>query len=167
MRVRPEQPADIPAITAVTIAAFALAEHAGHNEHLIVDALRRSGQLAVSLVAEDDAGVLIGHVALSPVAVSDGARDWYGLGPISVVPVRQGRGVGTLLMQAALKTLRRLDAAGCVLVGDPGYYVRFGFRNEPALVYPGLPAKYFQAIAFKGEVPRGTVAYHESFSTPC
>ena len=164
MRVRPEQPADIPAITAVTISAFALAEHAGHNEHIIVDALRRSRQLALSLVAEDDNGVVIGHVAVSPVSISDGTRDWHGLGPISVVPARQGRGVGTMLMHAALKALRQLDAAGCVVVGDPRYYSRFGFRPEPTLVYPGLPAEYFQAITIAGVVPRGTVEYHESFS---
>lgn len=162
-RIRPEAPVDTGAIEAVTIAAFALAEHADGTEHLIVDALRRSGQLAVSLVAEDGNGVVIGHVAVSPVSVSDGAREWYGLGPLSVVPVFQGHGIGSALVKAALATLRRIDAGGCVLVGNPAYYGRFGFRNVPGLVYPGLPAAYFQAIAFAGHAPSGTVAYHESF----
>lgn len=163
-RVRPESPADLAAIESVTIAAFAFAEHAGGNEHFIVNALRRSGQLAVSLVAEDGSGVVIGHVAVSPVTIYDGSHDWYGLGPLSVVPVYQGHGIGSALVKAALATLRRMGAAGCVLVGNPGYYGRFGFRNEPGLVYPGLPAEYFQALAFVGTVPAGTVAFHESFN---
>lgn len=163
-RIRPEAPGDAAAIAAVSIAAFAFAEHSGGNEQFIVDALRRNGQLVVSLVAEDDRGIVIGHVAVSPVSISDGTRGWYGLGPLSVVPVYQGHGIGSALVKAALATLRRMAAGGCVLVGDPAYYARFGFRTEPGLAYPGLPAEYFQAIAFAGHVPSGNVAYHESFA---
>lgn len=163
-RIRTELPNDVAAVESVTIAAFALAAHADGNEYRIVTELRRVGALAVSLVAEDGKGIVIGHVAVSRVTIADGARDWYGLGPLSVVPVYQGHGIGGALVKAALGALRRMDAAGCVLVGDPAFYARFGFRNEPALVHPGLPAEYFQAIALAGTVPSGIVAYHESFA---
>lgn len=163
IRIRSEAPSDIAAIEAVTIAAFLNAEHTSHTEQFIVNALRKSGQLSVSLVAEDN-GEIIGHVAVSPVSISGGADGWYGLGPISVVPERQGQRVGAQLMERALAELRGLGAAGCVVLGDPNYYSRFGFKAEPSLVLPGVPSEYFQAISFRGPVPSGTVSYHESFN---
>lgn len=161
--IRPEQAADAAAIEAVTRAAFLDAPHTDHTEHRIVNALRDAGQLAVSLVAVAQDAV-IGHVAVSPVTVSDGAAGWYGLGPISVAPAHQGQGVGTQLMAQALAQLRELGAAGCVVLGDPHYYARFGFKPEPALVLPGVPPAYFQAILLAGPWACGTVAYHASFS---
>lgn len=163
IRIRNEAPPDVAAIGKVTIAAFLDAPHGSGTEQFIVDALRRSGQLSVSLVADDD-GEVIGHVAVSPVTVSDGATGWYGLGPISVAPGRQGRGVGTRLMQQALTELRRSGAVGCVVLGDPAYYARFGFNAEPSLVLPDAPPEYFQAIVFRGALPSGTVSYHASFT---
>ena len=162
IEIRKEMASDTAAIEAVTVAAFQGAVHASHTEQSIIRALRSSGQLAVSLVAEDN-GKVIGHVAVSPVAISDGTRGWHGLGPISVLPERQGQGVGTLLMDHALAELRAMDAAGCVVLGEPGYYARFGFKAEPALVLPGVPAGYFQAISFHGSSPSGQVKYHDSF----
>ena len=160
--IRPESPGDVATIYALTAAAFLNAPHTSHTEHLFVDALRAAGQLTVSLVDERQ-GALVGHVAISPVTVSDGTPRWYGLGPISVLPGYQGIGVGSGLMRSALQHLRELDAAGCVLVGEPAFYRRFGFRAEPGLVLPGVPAEYFQAIAFGAPVPRGEVTYHEAF----
>lgn len=163
LTIRPETPADIAAIEAVTVAAFRDATHTSHTEQFIVNALRRAGQLAVSLVAEAD-GRIVGHVAVSPVTISDGATGWFGLGPISVLPEHQGRGIGSRLMREALRTLQESGAAGCVLLGEPGYYGRFGFRAEPDLVLPDVPPEYFQALAFRGPLPRGTVQYHEAFN---
>jgi len=160
--IRKETASDAPAIEAVTIAAFRDAAHASHTEHFIVRALRDSGQLAVSLVAVAD-GLIVGHVAVSPVTISDGSSGWFGLGPISVEPNRQGRGIGSLLMKGALAELRALGAAGCVVLGDPGYYSRFGFRAEPALVLPGVPPEYFQAIPFGSNRAGGQVTYADSF----
>lgn len=160
--LRPETPADIPAIEAVTLAAFTKADYTV-TEHFIINALRQTGQLTISLVAEE-AGEIIGHVAISPVVISSGAEAWYGLGPISVLPARQGQGVGTQLMHHALAELQALGAVGCVVLGNPKYYGRFGFQAVPSLILPGVPPEYFQAIAFYGLVPTGTVAYHESFN---
>lgn len=163
IRIRSELPADVAAIAAVTVTAFRKAVHSSNTEHFVVDALRRSGQLSVSLVAEDD-GIIIGHIAVSPVSLSCGANDWYGLGPISVTPERQRQGVGTRFMERALADLHGLGAAGCVLWEAPSYYSRFGFRAVPSPVLPGVPPEYFQATSFGSPVPSGTVSYHELFS---
>ena len=160
--IRPESPPDIPAIFAVTEAAFRGAPHSAGTEQFIVNALRRAGRLAVSLVAESD-GAVIGHVAVSPVTVSDGSAGWYGLGPISVLPGHQRRGVGSQLMQAVLQALRDRGAAGCLLVGDPAYYRRFGFRPVPGLVYPGVPAENFMAVSFGAAVPQGVATFDPAF----
>lgn len=162
MIIRKEASADVAAIEAVTVAAFKETFHTSQTEHFIVKALRAAGQLSVSLVAEDN-GSIIGHVAVSPVTISDGTQHWYGLGPISVVPERQGQGIGAMLMKQALAELRHLGAAGCVLLGEPSYYSRFGFKAESSLVLPDVPAEYFQALLFEGTLPTGSVTYHAAF----
>lgn len=160
--IRPETPGDVETIHALTAAAFQRAPHTSHTEHLIVDALRAAGQLTLSLVDERQ-GAPVGHVAISPVMLSDGTPGWFGLGPISVLPGHQGLGVGSGLVRAALSRLREQGAAGCVVLGDPAFYRRFGFRAEPGLVLPGVPAEYFQALAFGTPVPGGEAAYHAAF----
>lgn len=160
--IRAETPADIAGIHELTAAAFATAEHSSHTEQFIVDALRARGELPISLLAVDN-GRLLGHVAVSPVTVSDGSTGWYGLGPISVLPDRQGQGIGAALMRAAINALRQQDARGCVLLGEPGYYSRFGFRAEPGLVLPGVPAGYFQALCLQPPLVQGEVRYSPAF----
>lgn len=162
IRIREEGPSDAAAIEAVTVAAFHAATHTSHTEQFIVRALRDAGQLTISLVAEED-GRIIGHVAVSPVAISDGTPGFYGLGPVSVAPTHQGQGVGTLLVEQALARLRALGARGCVVLGDPGYYSRFGFRAEPDLVLSDVPPEYFQAVSFGDSLPAGQVEYHDAF----
>jgi putative acetyltransferase len=163
VEIRREAETDIPAIVAVTAAAFLSAPHTSHTEQFIVNALRKAGKLTISLVA-DSAGTVVGHVAVSPVSVSDGTPGWFGLGPISVVPEHQRHGVGSRLMRETLRILRENNAAGCVVLGAPEYYSRFGFRADPALVLPDTPPEYFQAISFGASQPRGIVSYHEAFS---
>jgi putative acetyltransferase len=162
IEIRNEIPADAPAIAAVTISAFRDAPHSGQNEQLIVSALREAGQLMVSLVAVAEDKV-VGHVAISPVSLSEGTPGWCGLGPLSVLPEYQRRGVGARLVREALRTLRENGAAGCVVLGDPAYYGRFGFLADPALVFPGVPPEYFQALSFGSSRPRGVVSYHAAF----
>ena len=160
--IRHERAPDAAAIRAVTEAAFRNAPHASGTEPSIVESLRSAGALTLSLVAEKD-GAVVGHVALSPVSISDRTPRWFGLGPISVVPEWQRRGIGSQLMREALQLLRERGAAGCVLLGDPAYYGRFGFRAEPGLVLPDVPPELFQALAFGSSLPRGVVTYHEAF----
>lgn len=162
MTIRSEHSEDIDTITQLTTAAFEHEEYSSHTEQFIVNALRSSKQLTVSLVAVEN-GKIIGHVAISPIRVSSGASGWFGLGPISVWPDRQDQGIGSALMKAALAELQRLGGVGCVVLGDPGYYGRFGFQAHPGLELPGVPLEYFQALSFCGELPTGTVQYHVAF----
>lgn len=162
LHIRHERPQDISTITALTAAAFASQEHSSHTEQFIVNALRRSQQLTISLVAVLDEDI-VGHVAASPVTISSSAQGWFGIGPISVWPDRQGQGIGSALMQAALAELQQLGAMGCVVLGDPGYYSRFGFAVHAGLELPGVPPQHFQALSFGTALPQGTVQYHAAF----
>ncbi len=166
MPIRPEQPADAAAIRALTTEAFAAAPHSSGTEAAIIDGLRAAGALTLSLVAvEDDAkpDTILGHVAFSPVTIDGAERGWFGLGPVSVRPGRQRGGVGSELIREGLQRLREIGAGGCVLLGDPGYYGRFGFAADPALVLEGVPPEYFMRLAFGAGVPAGTVRYHAAF----
>lgn len=162
--IRYETQNDISEIHELTAAAFLNAPHTDHTEQFIVDALRDSGALTLSLVAEEGEKI-VGHVALSPVSISDGSSGWFGLGPISVSPERQGNGIGTLLMNRAIELLREQGASGCVLLGDPNYYSRFGFKPEKGLILTGVPPEYFQALSFSSPMPCSTVTYHPAFNT--
>ena len=160
--IRSETAADVSAITEVTVAAFKTLEISQHTEQFIIAALRAAGALTVSLVTEVD-GRVIGHIAFSPVTISDGTRNWYGLGPVSVLPEYQRRGIGSALIREGLSRLKALDAGGCCLVGHPAYYRRFGFENAPGLVCEGVPPDVFFALSFDGQAPQGMVEFHEAF----
>jgi putative acetyltransferase len=162
IRIRDEKASDLKDIQTVTERAFLTAEHSSHTEHFIVDALRDSGNLTVSLVAEV-CGEIVGHVGVSVVSITGHVRGWYGLGPVSVVPERQRQGIGALLVNQALERLQTLGANGCVVLGNPDYYSRFGFKSEPKLVLPSVPPAYFQVVSFGGSVPNGTVSYNQAF----
>lgn len=161
--IRNENESDIDTISEITKAAFENLSISNQTEQFIINALRDANALTISLVAEAEKKV-VGHIAFSPVTISDGSLDWYGLGPISVVPELQKQGIGKSLMREGLSLLKTLGAKGCVLVGDPGYYERFGFRSLPDLVIDGVPQQYFLALPFKESKTSGTVVFHEGFS---
>lgn len=138
MIIRQEQEQDCDAVKQVTADAFALMEHSNQTEAAIIAALRDAGALTISLVATDGDEV-IGHVAFSPVTIDGEDQGWFGLGPVSVRPDLQGRGIGGALIRQGLNELRAQGAAGCVLLGNPGYYRRFGFENDPDLRYASAP----------------------------
>lgn len=161
MEIRDERPEDAPAISRLVIEAFRDAPHSDGTEAAIVDGLRAAGALTISLVAVEGTAVL-GHVAFSPVTLSGAGCDWYGLGPLAVRVSGRRRGTGEALVRAGLARLTRDGAAGCVVLGDPAYYARFGFRPDPALTLDGVPAEYFQALRFGG-ADAGAVAYHPAF----
>jgi putative acetyltransferase len=160
--IRSETDADVSEISEVTVVAFKTLKISNHTEQFIIEALRAAKALAISLVAEID-GHVIGHIAFSPVTISDGTRDWYGLGPVSVLPAYQRQGIGKALIREGLSRLKDMNAKGCCLVGHPDYYRKFGFRNISGLVYEGVPQEVFFALSFDGRYPQGTVAFHEGF----
>ena len=164
MEIRPEQPSDVAAIRQLTKAAFAPMAYSSQTEAEIVDALRQANALTISLVAVED-GDVIGHVAFSPVTIDGGDQGWYGLGPVSVWPHRQNEGIGSKLIRDGLSRLTDIGARGCVVLGDPGYYKRFGFENDDALIFDGAPAEYFMLLRFDGgPLPTGKVDYHDGFN---
>jgi putative acetyltransferase len=160
--IRDETSADVDTIAEVTVAAFKTLAISNHTEHFIVAALRAANALTVSLVAEVD-GRVVGHIAFSPVTISDGSSNWYGLGPVSVLPEYQRRGIGSALIEAGISRLKDVGARGCCLVGHPGYYGRFGFRNARGFVLEGVPEEVFFALSFDAQLPQGTVEFHEGF----
>jgi putative acetyltransferase len=85
MIIRNETISDITAIKEVTIAAFKNLAISNHTEQYIIKALRNVNALTISLVAEVN-GKVVGHIAFSPVTISDGSQNWYGIGPVSVLP---------------------------------------------------------------------------------
>ena len=161
--IRAETDADIDAITEVTIAAFETLEISNHTEQFVIAALRAAQALTISLVAQVN-GRVVGHIAFSPVTLSDGTRNWYGLGPVSVLPEYQRQGIGKALIREGLARLQEIRAQGCCLVGHPEYYGQFGFTNPPRLGHEGVPPEAFFALSFDGSMPQGTVTFHEAFT---
>ncbi|UPJ65618.1 N-acetyltransferase [Bradyrhizobium sp. 191] len=164
MMIRQEQEGDYSAIADVTARAFAGMEHSDQAEPEIIKRLRASDALSLSLVAIEG-GILIGHVAFSPVTI-DGAHDgWFGLGPVSVEPDHQQKGIGSAPIRTGLEQLRSSGAAGCVVLGDPAYYRRFGFDRDDDLRYEGAPPEYFMRLNFiADQPPTGRVDYAPAFA---
>ena len=161
--IRSEKPADIEAIEQVTIAAFDGKWYSDQTEHLVINRLREAGAMSVSLVAELD-GRVVGHVAFSVVTIDGEDKSWFGLGPVSVSPEVQKLGIGSKLIREGLSQIKEKGAKGCVLEGDPEYYQRFGFKNRPDLIYEATPdPKYFMALPFYENVPKGKVEFHQAF----
>jgi putative acetyltransferase len=160
--IREERSTDLPAISEVTVAAFETMEISDHTEQYIIEALRAVNALAVSLVAVAD-GHIVGHIAFSPVTMSDGSTDWYGAGPVSVHPDFQRGGIGKALIREGLSRLKALKAKGCCLVGHPDYYGKLGFENVDGLEYKGVPPEAFFVMPFDGDIPQGVVVFHEAF----
>lgn len=161
MDIRNETPADIAAIRSVTKAAFADMPYSSQTEAEIIDALRAAAAIRLSLVAVDGDDV-VGNVVFSDVMIDD-REGWVGLGPVAVKPGLQRRGIGSKLIIDGLDRMRAEGAAGCVLVGDPGYYNRFGFEAVSGLAYEGVPDEYVLALPFSGAAPTGAIRYHAAF----
>ena len=162
MIIRNETKEDIEAISEVTIAAFQTLQVSNQTEQFIIHELRKANALTISLVAEIDRRA-VGHIAFSPVKISDGSRNWFGLGPVSVIPKFQKQGIGKSLVNEGLSLLKTKGGKGCALVGDPGYYQQFGFKSISSLIHEGVPQEVFLVLPFDKNIPQGTVAFHEGF----
>ncbi len=163
MIIRKENQSDAEAITDITKRAFENHPASKNTEQFIINALRNANALTISLVAEID-GKLVAHIAFSPVTFSDGSKNWYGLGPVSVLPDYQKKAIGTKLVNQGLNLLKDLGAQGCVLVGDPDFYERFGFKSPDKIKNEGVPQENFLALSFCNQTPEGTVRFHPAFS---
>ncbi|WP_197281935.1 GNAT family N-acetyltransferase [Dethiosulfatarculus sandiegensis] len=163
VKIRPESQEDYQAIEEITRAAFKDHPYSRQTEHLIIRSLREQGDLAISLVAEEK-GKVAGHIAFSKVIIGERDQSWYGMGPVSVAPLYQRQGIGSKLVRAGLQALRQIKGKGCVLVGDPLFYDRFGFKAESCLTFEHAPKENFMALCLQGELPRGEVLFHQAFA---
>lgn len=162
--IRPESPDDIEAISKVIILAFEGKPYAAGDEAELVLRLRDLGDLAASLVAVCE-GEVVGQICFSRAELEGRFCGWYALGPISVLPIYQGQGVGSALMREGLQRIADLGGEGCVLVGDPRYYCRFGFVVAPAHCPDHEPAQYFQVKQIGGKNPVGKFSFHPAFTS--
>lgn len=160
--IRSESADDVRDIRGINMEAFRDHPVSRQTEHLIVDALRAAGDLEISLVATlgDRA---VGHIAFSKADVGRAEGEWFLLGPIAVLPAFQRQGIGSRLVESGLAAIRAKGATGCVLVGDPDFYGRFGFTTFPGLVYEGVPDEYVLAVSFTGDAPVGQIHANVAF----
>ena len=162
VHVRDERPEDFGAVVDLTKRALAPKPFAAGDEQALIGKLRDVGALTISLVAELD-GKVAGHVAFSPALAKNGSQGWFALGPISVEPYLQKQGIGGRLIREGLARLFQMDAAGCIVLGDPAYYPRFGFRPFPQFAPEGEPAEYFMILPMRVDEPACVLEFHPAF----
>jgi putative acetyltransferase len=162
-QIRLEQPADVETIRQIHVAAFGR-----EAEGRLVDRLRASGNLVRALVAEEQ-GRLLGHVAFSRISIGEKAAAALALAPLAVMPAFQRLGIGSALVSAGLQQLRQGGEQRVIVLGDPGYYSRFGFlpatRFELENPWTTAPES-FMAIAMARDAykdVRGRVNYGHEF----
>ncbi|QJB68686.1 GNAT family N-acetyltransferase [Parasphingorhabdus halotolerans] len=160
--IRPETPADHAAIYDITKRAFAPMPYSDGDEQDLIDRLRNASALAISLVAEQD-GAVVGQVTFTEAFAADGSDGWYALGPVAVEPELQSRKIGAQLIEAGIALLCERGAAGCVLVGNPAYYGRFGFKPFPELCPKGEPTESFQILPLGVAGPSAVISFHPLF----
>jgi predicted N-acetyltransferase YhbS len=164
LTIRAERSTDCAAIGEVINAAFSGMPYAAGDEAELVEVLRRNNALCVSLVAALD-GAIVGQIAFSRAQPSDGAPGWYALGPVAVLPVHQGEGIGSKLVWEGLRAIADVGANGCILTGNPAYYSRFGFTISPSNAPAGEPAEFFMIKSFVALAPVGPIFFHEAFNS--
>jgi putative acetyltransferase len=162
MTIRNEQTGDEHEINQIIVAAFADHPHSNQREGHLVKTLRDGAALTLSLVAAEN-DQLAAHIAFSSVQIDGASQGWHGLGPVAVRPELQRRGIGSALINAGLERLRKVGSRGCVLLGEPGFYQRFGFRTDPRLRLDGVPPEFFLILPFQNVIPEGRVDYHPAF----
>lgn len=160
--LRTERPGDMLPVYDLLCEAFGRTDEAQ-----LVNQLREAGAAVVTMVEEEEYEFM-GHLMLSPVTIAGQEGPWLGLAPVAVHPDWQGQGIGSDLIQEGLNTALEMDWKGVVVLGDPAYYQRFGFRpaSEFGLhcVYE-VPKECFMALALQPEgfSVQGEVLYHPLF----
>ena len=164
--IRPEQSGDIAAVRTINETAFSQP-----TEAAIVDALRNACPDLVSLVAVEDHEIL-GHIFFSPVSVSGGREVTQGMGlaPMAVLPDRQHQGIGSMLVEAGIETMRERNCPFIIVLGHPEYYPRFGFvpasQYSLSCQWDGVPDEAFMVLVLDEDAMvgvSGTARYRDEF----
>lgn len=127
MLIRTEIPVDAAGIDRLLRASFPTGAEAD-----LVQELREDGLLTLGVVATDDEGGVVGYVAFCPVDIRGEDRNWVGLAPLAVDESLRGQGLGEKLVYEGLDSLNEFSYAAVVVLGDPAYYQRFGFKPAAA-----------------------------------
>jgi putative acetyltransferase len=162
VEIREEQSADYEDIHTLTELAFRGRPYAGGDEQDVIVRLRSAGDLTLSLIAVIDSKV-VGQITFSPATVADHSQPWFALGPVSVLPEFQGKGIGSQLINAGLSRIVDLGALGCILTGNPAYYQRFGFDFSPQNCPQNEPAEFFMLKLLAIDRPIGIFQFHSAF----
>ena len=144
MTIRQAKPEDFDAIYSLVKTAFQTAKVSDGDEQDFVLKLRKGRYIPeLELVAEED-GVLIGHIMLTGASIREngGCFGTLLLAPLSVALEWRAKGIGAALIREALAKAAALGHSSAVLIGDPGYYGRFGFHSVASISYPGVPGEY-------------------------
>lgn len=157
--IRQEKTGDETAIAQTIRLAFAGKAYADGNEERLPEKLRACGALVLSLVAVERKAV-IGHACLSPARI--GEEKWLCLGPVSVLPAKQGQGIGSALVSSAVGVAKAYGRGGVILLGDPNFYRRLGFQQTQLITYQGTTSPHLQFFAF-GDPPVGEAGFHPAF----
>lgn len=153
--IRPARAEDAGAIDGVIGAAFAATGHGHQGEADLVRMIEADGDALVSLVAEAG-GAIVGHVLFSRMDVeADGAPvSAAGLGPVSVSPDRQRRGIGDALIRAGLDALRGQGVGMSFVLGHADYYPRFGYSPALAARFASpFAGPHFMAMMLDSDAP--------------
>jgi len=166
VELRVEQPQDVAAIHDVNELTFEQPAEAN-----VVDELRRTCPEHVSLVAEED-GAVVGHVLFTPATIRSEGRKVIGMGlaPLAVLPERQGRGIGSALVEKGIELLAERGCPFVVVLGHPGFYPRFGFERASAhglrSQWEGVPDEAFMVLVLDPEAmagASGVARYRDEF----
>ncbi|WP_122046000.1 GNAT family N-acetyltransferase [Vibrio atlanticus] len=165
MLIRTEAPADILVIDRLLKSVFKTDAEAN-----LVMSLRENSHLTLSLVACSDEGEVVGHLMFSPLTLDGDDHNWQGLAPLAVKEEFRNQGIAKSLVEDAFSTLVDFGYPACVVLGDPAYYGRFGFKAASEFGLScvwDVPEGAFQAIelvegAFAGH--SGEIAYSPEFN---
>jgi putative acetyltransferase len=162
--IRAEEERDWAAVHAVNLSAFETPAEAN-----LVDALRDQAQPLVSLIAEDNGGI-VGHIMFSPVSLSGHpALRIMGLAPMAIAPEHQRKGIGSALVRAGLDRCRQLGFGAVVVLGHSSYYPRFGFSSSARFGIGceyEVPEEVFMVVELRAgflDGVSGQVKYHSAF----
>ena len=136
MTIRQATPKDFDAIYSLVKTAFQTAKVSDGGEQDFVLKLRKGSYIPD--------GVLIGHIMLTGASIREnsGCFGTLLLAPLSVALEWRAKGIGAALIREALAKAAALGHSSAVLIGDPGYYGRFGFHSAASISYPGVPGEY-------------------------
>jgi putative acetyltransferase len=165
VRVRPERKHDAAAIRNVQYNAFNDHPYTYKDEYKIVDALRKSDSLTLSLVAEEYGAGIVGQLTISPVLINGHDEGWFYVGPVGVLPEHQRKGIGTSLIRQAVRAMYTQRANGLISHGDPKFFTKLGFRNDSRITYKNVQPEHIVLLPLGKSVPEGAVVLHTAHLT--